>query len=706
MEGSMETLLTSLTKYIIRHRLATIVLWIILLIAAIVFGGNISSSLESGTFQSKNTESARASQLIEKYFRVRSSNNLIVVFQSNDGQNIDSPGFQKEVARSLERIAAVAPPHEALTYYNTGNRDFIGMHGDSTYALLSFKDPENQLDLGKFIEPIRNAAKKDSTLDVSVTGAQAIDFDLEELSKKDLVTTEVRSAPLILIILLMAFGGAVAVFLPIILAISAILLTTGLLAALLIVQDLSIFTLNTATMIGLGIAIDYALLIGHRFREELKNQKTPNEALVKTMSSAGETVLFAGTVLTISALATLFFDNMLIRSLGIGIATVAFASICVSLTLLPAILSYLGTNINRFKVPFLTNRVKHEEGFFERMARPILKRPLLYLAGVLTLLFVLASFAFSIRLGFSGFEALPPENESHHALSILDKEFGPGETSPIYVFLESSSSEQPYAEDISLAFQNDPRVKRSSLARHPVYPVSLMTIIPTKAANDPQTIELVKDIRIHPMEGTVTKVVGGQTAAEEDFIKTTWEKFTLLLLILLPTAFIVLMFLFRSLVLPFKAIVVNLISTASAYGILVLLFQHGIGGHLLGIHQTGFINAVVPTILFVVLFGLTMDYEVFILSRIKEQYLLHRDNDRAIREGIGRTGSIVSFAALIMIVVFGAFGFGQIVIVKQIGIGLAIAMLLDATLIRLILIPASMKIMGRWNWWMPFRKQS
>jgi RND superfamily putative drug exporter len=463
-------------------------------------------------------------------------------------------------------------------------------------------------------------------------------------------------------------------------------------------------------MIGLGVGIDYALLIVTRYRQGLRDGLEPESAIALSLNTAGRSVLFAGATVIIALLGMFVIGLDAIRGLAVACVLAVLTTMVASVTLLPAVLGFAGRNIDKFGLPHR----KHAEGdyresFWHRWSRVIQRRPWPAAIVGLVVLLVLAAPVFSLRLGFSDTGNRPTTDTTRRAYDLLSEGFGPGSNSPFLLVTELPNGESDLAVMQRLQQQLDetPGVRFASPPQpNEAGDAALMTVIPDRSPQDKETANLVEDLRdkvIPPVTaGTGLDVkVGGLTPVSNDFSDYTQVRLPIFIGAVLVLSFLLLMTVFRSLLVPLKAVIVNLLSIGAAYGVIVAVFQWGWGKSLIGVGKEGPIEAWAPMMLFAIVFGLSMDYEVFLLSRIKEEYDRSGDNALAVADGLAATARVITAAAAIMFCVFGSFVLGDERALKLFGMGLAVAVLVDATIVRLVLVPATMELLGDRNWWLP-----
>ena len=543
--------------------------------------------------------------------------------------------------------------------------------------------------------------------------------------------------PIALIALLLVFGSVVAALMPLAIGAAGVALVLVSILVATRVTDLSIFVLNLATMLGLGLSVDYSLFVTSRYREELgRNGGNVALAVERTVATAGKAVFFSGATVLIGLMGLSLFEFMFLRSVGIaGVIVVAWSTVA-ALTLLPALLSVVGSRIDRFAIR--THRDDTAQGgFWVRLSLAVMARPVAVLIPTLALLLLLGSPFLRVNISSPDATILPPDLPSRQAFDILAAEFGPGEISPFLIVLQSDSPGDIYSRerlgsiyDVGARLANDPRVTRvqsivpPTLPREEAIGVALLQrglnrlgvdtgagrLASDNAAaivaytsylpNDAENKALLAELRAMELP-RLTLLVDGGTAEIVDVVDLMYADFPKAIALVVGATYLVLLLLFRSLLLPLKAVLMNGLSILASYGALVWVFQEGNLGQFLGFTALGFVEASLPVIMFCVLFGLSMDYEVFLLSRIREEWERSGNNTQAVAVGLQRSGRIITSAALLVVVVAGSFVTADVVLIKALGFGIALAVFLDATVVRALLVPSTMRLLGDWNWWLP-----
>jgi putative drug exporter of the RND superfamily len=631
----------------------------------------------------------------------------IVVIRSEE-YAVDSPEFKAFVRRFVvdDQISALA---SARSYLDDESPALVSDDRHATIVPLALLDDGETEAL---VEKV-GAVDDDGSFAVSVTGDETLDHDFNLLSEEDLQEGELQfGLPAALIILLLVFGAVVAGLVPLLMAIVAIVVALGLTALLAQQFELSVFVINMLTGMGLALGIDYSLFVVSRYREERGQGRDESGAIEAAGATASRAVLFSGTVFVIAMLGMLLVPSSIMRSLAAGAILVGIVSVLAALTLLPALLGLLGDRVNALRIPIVGRRsyeASNPEGrFWGAIVRRVLRRPGLSLALSAGLLVALALPVFRIDVGTGGVSTLPDRFVSKQGFLALERDF-PGTTpDPAEIVVANASGDGVAAAlgELRGRLAADRRFGAGELQRSTDGDVALLSVPVEGDPSSTSAIDAVGELRneIVPeaFAGTDAEVlVGGTTSENIDYFDSVIDPAPWVIAFVLLLTFVLLTVVFRSVVVAATAVVLNLLSVGAAYGLLVLVFQEGVGADLLGFQQTDTIEAWVPLFLFSVLFGLSMDYQVFLLSRIRERFDRSRDTTDAVTFGVGSTARIITGAALIIVAVFAGFARGDLIMFQQMGFGVAVALLIDATIIRSILLPSAMKLLGDWNWYLP-----
>ncbi|TDD19225.1 MMPL family transporter [Kribbella turkmenica] len=688
----------TLGRFTYRRRRLVLALTGIFVAVGLTWGTGVFGSLANGGFDAPDTEAADAVATIERTVG-RTGTDVILLYRSD--ATVTDPAFRRSVESHLSSLPA-ADVTSAQTYWTTRSPAFVSNDRHSTYAALTLAGADEEARLATFHEIADRLRAAPAGLDVRIGGAVAIFEEVNTQTERDIVRAETISMPIVLVLLVIVFGGLVAAGLPLFVGALAILGAFVLLRGLSAVTDVSIFSINIVTMIGLGLAIDYALFIVTRFREELAKGNDVEPALTATMATAGRTVAFSGITVGVAISSLVLFPVMFLRSMAYGGAAAVAVAMLAALTALPALLAVLGHRVNSLRI-FKPRRAAAEHGAWYRLAHSVMKRPVRYVVVLVPLLLVLGVPFLQAQLGGVDHRALPSGATSRTVTETLQQDFAGAGGSDILVAVRFSSPPADPTAALSgyvgaLEQIGDVDGVRLGGYSDGVASVAVHTHL---TGQELPARDVVHEVRAVPPPAGTTVAVGGETASVIDLLDVLAQRAPWMAGFIVVVTFVLLFVAFGSFVLPAKALVMNVLSLSAAFGAMVWIFQDGNLSGLLDFTPAGYLDATNPVLLFAVLFGLSMDYEVFLLSRIREEYDRTGDNTQAVALGLQRTGGIITSAALLLIVVVAAFSTSGIVFVKMIGVGLVIAIALDATIVRALLVPATMRLLGRANWWAP-----
>lgn len=690
------------------HPWRVVTVWGLVLLASVVaIGSLIGSAFTSDGSLTTNPDSSKAEQVLAENFSQADRTDDAIVIRSARLTSAD-PEFRGFVADLRSSIQATGATQTVRDPY-AANGSGISEDGHAAVVTLVLgHDPE--AGIVKVLDEVR-AADADAAFVVDITGTNTLDHDFTKLSESDLTNGELKfGLPAALIVLVLVFGALVAAFLPMSIAIISIVVTVAISSVLGQVTPLSFFIVNMITAMGLALGIDYSLFVLSRYREERQAGHDKLDAIVITGGTSSKAVLFSGTSFVVALLGLLLVPDTILRSLALGAIIVGVVTMAAALTLLPALLSLLGDRVNALRLPFVGRDHPAESPFWTRAVSAVVRRPATFLAAGVILLLSAAFPVLGLSTGTSGVSSLPDSSYAKAGALALERSFpGASTTDPARVVISGdvTSTEVTAAiERFTASVADDPDFGPS---QQQVAENGQVAVISVPLIGDPDNAQarrgldrLRTELVPAAFDGTAASVlVGGTTAENVDYSEVINKWLPLVLAFVLGLSFLLLTLVFRSLVLSATAVVLNLLSVGAAYGLLVLVFQHGIGADLLGLQQVERVEAWVPIFLFSVLFALSMDYHVFLLSRIRERYAQTRDTNQAVVHGIAATGRIITGAALIIVVVFAGFAAGQLVMFQQMGFGVGVALLVDATLIRMVVVPAAMALLGRWNWYLP-----
>jgi RND superfamily putative drug exporter len=666
--------------------------------------------LTSEGHPTNNPESQRAEDAIARAFPPK-PNEIVtdVVVIRSETHTVEQQEFRAFVTRIVDEARRTHVVGGLQSYYSTRDRKQVSRDGHALVVPIFITDTDSA---GAVVDVVERA-NRDPDFTAAITGDQTIDNDSNELSQSDLKHGELQfGAPAALVVLLLVFGSVVAGLIPLLIAILSIIVAIGLVALFSQAFEISVFFVNMLSGMGLALGIDYSLFVISRYREERGRGLAEQEAIAASGATASRAVFFSGTAFVVAMFGLLIPPNNIMRSLALGAILVGIVSVVAALTLLPALLGLLGDRVNAGRIP-LFGRAAHTEGspegrFWHAIVERVLRRPVLSLALAGGVLVAAAIPVFGLEIGTNGVSTLPDRLASKQGFLALQRNFPEVTTDPAdIVVAEGYDTRAGQAlSRLRDRLAADPRFGPGEIRLSPRGNVSFLSVPVRGDSASSEAVAAVRELRsdIVPeaFSGTAAKVyVGGDTAENIDYVASVTDPAPIVLLFVLGLTFVLLTIVFRSIAIAAKAIVLNLLSVGAAYGLLVLVFQDGIGSGLLGFKHVDSIEAWVPLFLFSVLFGLSMDYQVFLLSRIKERYDQTGDTRAAVSWGVSSTARIITGAALIIIVVFLGFAMGDMVMFQQMGFGVAVALLLDATLIRSVVLPSLMGMLGRWNWYLP-----
>ena len=611
-----------------------------------------------------------------------------------------------EIERLAAALQATGRTFRVRSYYDDEDPSLISPDRDAV-AITIGMGPDAEEGITDVIDVVRQA--DGGPLEVTITGEYTADEDFLALSNKDLKEGELFfGLPAAFVVLLLVFGAVVAGLVPILLAIVAIVFALALVAVVGQVWEVSFFVVNMLTGMGLALGVDYALFVVSRFREERTLGVEKVDAVAATGRTASRAVLFSGTAFVIAMTGMLLVPDTILRSLAAGAVLVGLTAVAAATTLLPAVLSLLGDRVDAGRLPFV-GRGSGEARFWGGVVDRVQRRPLAYLLATTAFLVALTLPALDLRTGSAGVRTIPDGYASKDGFSALERELGVGTVDSVEVVVEGdveSASVREGLQGLRRQLGEDPAFRNPQLETAPDGQLAVVEALVAGDSRDERAVQAVERLRAElvPAElgsAGVDVYVTGETAEIVDYRELMESWLPIVFAFVLGFSFILLTVAFRSIVVSIKAILLNLLSVGAAYGLIVLVFQKGVGNELFGFPQVDAIEAWLPLFLFSVLFGLSMDYHVFLLSRIRERYTQTGDSSEAVSFGVRTTSRLITGAALIIIVVFAGFATGELVMFQQMGFGVAVALLLDATVVRSVLVPAAMELLGERNWYLP-----
>jgi putative drug exporter of the RND superfamily len=697
----------ALTRRVLRHRWPVLAVWLVIFGASLAAMSGLSDLL-TNRFSLPGTDTARAERILEDHFGQSSTGSFTVVAKTEPGR---ARARIPRVREAAERAAAELPTSQLANVQSVS---------DSVVSatIVSSLEPA---DAKGYTAAMRQALGTIPATELYVSGQAAIEHDLDPVFARDLQVGELYIAvPIALLILVFVFG-TLAFLVPFLFAAAAIPATLGIVWIFANFMELTTYLQNLVMLIGFGIAVDYSLLVVYRYREELRAARSREDALVRTMETAGRAVVFSGTAVAIGLALMLFMPLPFMRGFGLGGLVIPAVSVLCALTLLPVLLYFLGAPLDRVRlIPGrITERREAETSFWHRLARAIMRRPVVFAAATTAGLLALATPVFALELGPGSNKGIPQNLEGVRGLNIITEAAGEGALAPTAILVDTGRQGGAADPQIEAAVR---RLTAGLRADREVAGVRFaegqqsvdatgrylnLQVIGESEYGSPPALDFVDRLRddIIPAAGFpqgTDVFAGGGPPSGVDFLDVTYGAFPWLVLGVLVLTYFLLLRAFRSLLLPLKAILLNLLSIGAAYGLLVVFFKFG-AAEAFGLISFDQIEGWIPVFIFAMVFGLSMDYEVFLVSRMREEWDAGKPNDEAVAEGLAKTGRIVTAAGLIMFAAFMGFVAGSIVGLQQFGFGLATAILIDVTVVRALLVPSVMELFGRWNWWLPER---
>ena len=688
---------------------------LIFMVSLVLIGTILGDALTTEEEFSVKPESIKANDLLaERIDRDRAEETNEMVIVRSNALTVAHLAYQEYVEDIFTQISGLGKEVviSGTTYYETGDESLVSEDRHSTIITLVLA--ENKDYIIAPIHDIVDEANSTANFEVLVTGDATLESDTIALAEETLQTGESIGIMVALVILAIVFGALASALVPILMAIIAVVISLGITALVGQAVDLTFMIQNMITMMGLAVGIDYSLFILSRYREERQRGLDKLDAITTAGATSSRAVLFSGMTVVLALVGLVIFPASIFWGMGLGAMLVVVVAVLASLTLLPALLGLFGDRVNKFRLPSIRRRrtaspVHSDTGFWAMTTRMVMKRPVLSFMIAAGILISIMIPYLDIDKGMAGISTLPDDLKSKQGYIALQDDFGFGQDAPAVVVVDGPTDSADVQAGIAYleSIVDSEDVFASSWIE--AYPGADITVINARISGDPiskQAMEAVTDLRNEyipqAFDGTSAKVmVTGQTAEILDFNDVTNDYTPIVFAIVLGLSFVLLTVAFRSIVIPVTSILLNLLSVGAAYGMIVLVFQKGIGASLFGFQQVDVIESWLPLFLFAILFGLSMDYHVFLLSRVKEHYMETGDNSKSVAFGLRSTGKLITGAALIMVAVFGGFALGDLAGFQQMGFGLAIAVLMDATIVRSILVPATMRILSKWNWYFP-----
>ena len=697
-----------------RRRRLILVIALLTAVLGVVWGTTVFAKVQTaGGFDAPNSQSQHEATLATKAFG-RDAGDVVVLYSSKT-RTTAAPAFRSAVTRALAAL-----PHSKVasyaSYWSTGSRRFVSADGRQTYAVIELagaSDAARQINYDAIKADLSAtgpaaAGLTAAGLSSQVGGVVPTNETIGQQTTASITRAEGLSFPILLILLLVIFGGLAAASLPLAIGALAILGSFTALRLLTLVTGVSVFSLNITTILGLGLGIDYGLFLVTRFREELRQRDSVEDAVARTVATAGRTVLVSGVTVAIVLASLMLFPETILRSIGYGGVATVLIDMLAALTVLPALLAVLGPKVNALRIRRTVPgpAAAENSGGWYRLAHSVMRRPLLYAVPIVVLLLALGSPFLKVVWGGVDATVLPSSAAPRVVTEALNRDFPGNPTAPIEALVQFRG---PVAASPARAAGLAAYATR--LGHVPGVTAAQVTGVHGDVARidlsygpgpyTPQARAIAGQVRDVTAPPGATAQVGGQTAALADQLSSIGDTLPWMALAVVVATFVLLFLAFGSLILPLEAIVANVLSLSAMYGVVTWIFQDGHLSGLLGFTPNGTISPTIPVLMFAIMFGLSMDYEVFLLSRIRERYVATGDNTTAIASGLQRTGGVITSAALLLVIVIGMFSLSSVTFIKLLGVGMIVALVLDATLVRLLLVPATMRLLGDANWWAP-----
>jgi trehalose monomycolate/heme transporter len=695
-------------RFIFRRRRLVLLIAGLAVIAAAVWGTGVFGKLQSaGGFAPPASQSQREADLAARTFGQDAAD--VVLLYSSKGMTVTAPAYRAAVTSSLARLRGEVV--SAQTYWSTGSARFAGAGGHETFVLLQLRGGGDAAKIkswhaiaGQLTGPVRTGPGRTAPgLTVRAGGQIPTEAAINKQVTTDIGRAEGISMPVLLLLLLVIFGSLAAASLPLAIGGIGILGSFAALRLLTLATPVSIYSINITTILGLGLAIDYGLFLVGRFREELARQPSVEDALARTVATAGRTVAVSGVTVAMALASLLLFPEVFLRSMGYGGVATVLVDMLAALTVLPALLAVLGPRVNALRIRRSAGRPRTTEaaGGWYRLAASVMRRPLVYATAIVVALLVLALPFLHISWGGTDARALPASAPARVVAQALTSDFPGNPTAPIETVVRFDGPVRlPELAGYVSRLGHLPGVTGAQITgvRGDVARIDL------GYGPDPlsaQARHIVQEVRAVPLPPGAHGYTGGQTAQLVDELGSLSATVPWMALVMAAATFVLLFLAFGSVVLPVKAIVMNVLSLAATFGVVVWIFQDGHLSGLLGFAPTGTLDPTMPILMLAIIFGLSMDYEVFLLSRIRERYDVTGSNTEAVAAGLQRTGGVITSAALLLVIVIGAFSASGITFIKLMGVGMIVALIVDASIVRVLLVPATMRLLGRANWYAP-----
>lgn len=729
-----------------------ICIWLVIISIGIFFGSQLTSILSGGGWDVNGSEPLKAKNLMAKGFIGRGSSSLVLVVRDPQSE-AGTPKYNEKLMILTNYLKNEKDVESIYTWIDAPNevkQEMIGRDKHTSLGFVGLKIDENHaINILPSLHKRLIDKAKSINVEAYLEGAPSFWGDVEEYSNEGLEKVEIVLLPLVLIVLLFLFRSIISALTPLIVTIVSVIVSMGIIYFVASKVELSLFVTNAVTMLGLGLGIDYSLFMVSRFKDELKKHEDKQRAIKTALATSGHTVFFSG-ITVILAMSVLYIVPLpAIRSISIGAVIVVFVSVLSSLSLLPAILSVLGNNINKGKVPFINSEKSKKKTKWYKISQTIMRRPVLFLIIGVVVLLIFAFPALKLKTFTPDITILPDDSPVKKGYYILRESFGEGSTGPILVVIHSENGNITTEENLNFIQRLTDNLNKIKdvgkvYSLHDIFRgidskevskllnknYSDMTkeqkLLVNRFVNSPKDTAVIdidppstsasehsknlvnlirnKVVQDEKLPAGVSVSIGGLPAEGIETNKIIQDNLILVLVMVMVICYVSMLIAFKSVFLPLKALILNLLSVGASYGILVFVFAQGNGAKFFNVTANGCIQDFVPLMLLCLLFSLSTDYEVFILNRVKEEYERTKDNEKSVSIAIASTAPLISGAALLIVTVFGGFAFSNMLPIQTLGFGAAVAVAIDATMVRFVLVPVTMKLLGKWNWWTPGKK--